>query len=500
MTEEFLVSRIAAVVFVALTSGILFNRLKQPDILGYVLTGVILGPSFCRLIPSCEQIEPLAQLGVLLLLFVTGLELDIQTFKRNLRVSTLSVLLQIAAGLVLSGLVSLLFYSLHWPLVFTVALGFTLALSSTAVVINTLEALNMKNTETGALTIGILIAQDIAVVPMILTIKTLSGGGSDWGLIAKVIASIAFMALFIAYLGSPHRTSRNFDPKEVLGANRDLYMLLSLSVCFAAAAIAGGLGLTAPYGAFLAGLTLGNLSERNELLVESIQPIQKILLMVFFLSIGLLLDLQFVKSHFWSVAFLLIIMTVVKTGMNIAVLQLLRIDIARASFVSVALAQLGEFAFLLTTALPGEPGSSFEVAKKYLIALTVLSLVFSPMWLRIAQKLRAMFEVDNLSIPRLAEYVFGKTLRTIQRHTHQAVVVVVRVSHSVQTQYYLYKKHRTQKGGHRPGRSPGDSTRPPPTSTDPILLEGPSAPESSKAPVESGEKKDGDVDEVPPSV
>lgn len=492
MTEEFIVSRVAAVVFVALAGGIFFSRLKLPDILAYVLTGVVLGPSLCGFIPSREQIEPLAQLGVLMLLFVTGLELNIQTFKRNLRVSSLSVLLQVAAGLALSWLISLLFYSLHWPLVFTVALGFTLALSSTAVVINTLENLNMKNTETGALAIGILIAQDIAVVPMILTLKTLSGGGGDWGLIAKVIASIAFMALFIAYLGSSHRTSRNFDPKDVLGTNRDLYMLLSLSVCFAAAAIAGGLGLTAPYGAFLAGLALGNISERNELFIESIQPIQKILLMVFFLSIGLLLDLKFVGRHFGSVAFLLIVMTVVKTGMNIAVLQFLRIDVARASFISVALAQLGEFAFLLTTTLPEKLGPSFEVAKKYLIALTVLSLMFSPMWLRIAQKLRSMFEVDNLSIPRLIEFVFGKTIRTMQKRTHQVIVVVVRTSKTLQNRYSVYKgRYAAQKARKRTGAQDKAS--------EPILLEGPVIPPSTEGPAK-GKHEENDDSELPPTV
>lgn len=445
MTEELAILQIAIVVFVALTSGILFNRLKQPDILGYVLTGVVLGPSMFGLIPSRDQISILAELGVLMLLFVTGLELNVQTFKKNLRVSSLSVLLQIGAGLLLSGGVSLLFFSLHWPLFFTVALGFTLALSSTAVVINTLERLNMKHTETGSLAIGILIAQDIAVVPMILVLKAVTGGGGDWGIVAKVIVSIAGMAAFIGYLGNTNRTTRNFDPRELLGTNRDLYMLLSLSVCFAAAALAGGLGLTAPYGAFLAGLALGNLTERNELFIESIRPIQKILLMVFFLSIGLLLDLGFVWSHFWSVAFLLIVMTVVKTGMNIAILQSLKIDVVRASFVSVALAQLGEFAFLLTTALPKQPGSSFEVAKKYLIALTVLSLIFSPIWLKIAQRLRAIFGYENLSFKGLFDFVFGRTVRTLRHDTKRVAAFVIHTTRIIRVQYRTYKGNRSDK-------------------------------------------------------
>ncbi|MDR1597787.1 MAG: cation:proton antiporter, partial [Holosporales bacterium] len=305
MTEEVAILQIAIVVFLALASGFLFTRMKQPAILGYVLTGVILGPSCFALIPSREPINVLAELGVLMLLFVIGVELNIQTFKKHLLTSSCCVLLQIAAGLLLSFTVSLLF---GWPIYFTVALGFVVALSSTTVVVSMLERLNMVQSSSGSLAVGILIAQDIAVIPMILTLKALTGGG-EWGIIvAKILASIAFIVLFVASLS---RTNKfNFDIVNVLGTDKDLYMLTSLSVCFAAAAIAGGIGLTAPYGAFLAGLALGNLNDKGELFAESIRPIQKILLMVFFLSIGLLLDLQFVWHHIGIIGLLLIIVTV----------------------------------------------------------------------------------------------------------------------------------------------------------------------------------------------
>lgn len=438
MTEEFAILQIALVVFVALASGIVFSRLKQPDILGYVLTGVILGPSCLAVIPSRDQISILAELGVLMLLFVIGIELNIQTFKKHLLLSSSCVLLQVFAGLMISGFVSLLF---NWPVYFTVALGFVLALSSTAVVVNTLDSLHLTHSSTGALAIGILIAQDIAVVPMILTLKALTGGGGDWGLVSKVIASIAFMALFIAYLSNQTRTSRNFDITTLLGTNKDLYMLMSLSVCFAAAAVAGGIGLTAPYGAFLAGLALGNMSDRNDIFVESIRPIQKILLMVFFLSIGLLLDLQFVWRHFWTICFLLILVTIVKTLANITILRFLKVKLVQASFIGVALAQLGEFAFLLTTALEKQSNTSFEFAEKCLIALTVLSLVFSPLWLRIANRLSTISGYSNINLSRVLNFVFGRTIQAIRRNIRKIIICVVHYSKIFKISFLKNKKY-----------------------------------------------------------
>lgn len=239
MTEEAVILQIAVVVFVALASGILLQRLKQPDIVGYVLTGVVLGPSGFALISSRDQVSVLAELGVLMLLFVIGLELNIQTFKKHFAQSVLCVVMQVAGGLVISSFISLFF---NWPAYFTVALGFVLALSSTAVVVNTLSSFKMTTTNVGSLTVGILIAQDIAAVPMILTLKTLTGGASDWRLGAKVLISVAFMALFLYQLGQMQKNRQKIPLGTLLGDNKDLYTLASLSVCFAAAAIAEGQG------------------------------------------------------------------------------------------------------------------------------------------------------------------------------------------------------------------------------------------------------------------
>jgi CPA2 family monovalent cation:H+ antiporter-2 len=421
MTEEVAILQIAIVAFLALASGFAFMRIKQPAILGYVLTGVILGPSCFALIPSRESIREFAELGVLMLLFVIGIELNIQTFKKHLMLSSYCVLLQVATGLLISFAVSLLF---AWPVYFTVALGFVIALSSTTVVVSMLERLNMVQSSSGNLTVGILIAQDIAVIPMILTLKALTGGdGVGVVIVAKILAAIAFIVLLVTSLSRSNKL--NFDFEYILGKDKDLYMLTSLSICFVAAAIAGGIGLTAPYGAFLAGLALGNLNEKSNIFAESIRPIQKILLMVFFLSIGLLLDLKFVWHHIGIICLLLIIVTVVKTLANIMILRFLQVKLVQASFIGVALAQLGEFSFLLTTALEKQPNSSFEFAEKCLIALTVLSLAFSPLWMKMTSRLNVITGRNSINSSKiLFRYLFGRAMQIVKEHIHEASVLL----------------------------------------------------------------------------
>jgi CPA2 family monovalent cation:H+ antiporter-2 len=404
--EDITIMQIAISAFIALAGGILFFRLKQPSVLAYVLTGVVVGPSCLGMIESREQVSLFAELGVLLLLFVIGMELNIKTFKKHLFVSSMCVILQMAFGLTASALLSVFF---NWPIYFTIALGFVAALSSTAVVMNLLEGINMTKSSVNSLTVGILIAQDIAVIPMILTLQALVSGSHDWTLFAKIVVALGFMAILISYLNN--RPVSSFNLKTILGDNKDLYMLASLSICFIAAAIAGGIGVTAPYGAFLAGLTIGNISGNNNLLVESIHPIQKLLLVVFFVSIGMLLDLQFVWDHVFLISIILITFTFIKTLTNIYILRFLKIGMAHASFVGIALAQLGEFVFLLTTILDRQNNASFVFAQKCLISLTVLSLGLSPLWLKLGRRINRLFKrTEKLSPHTMMRYTLGYAL------------------------------------------------------------------------------------------
>ncbi len=158
---------IAVVVLAALLCGLAMERLRQPAIVGYILAGVLLGPSALALVENRDQVDVLAELGVLMLLFVIGMELSLRVFRRLWRLAVTATLFQIGASTAVMLVASRLF---GWPLGLALLLGFVVALSSTAVAIKVLEDVGELRTRAGRITIGVLVAQDLAVVPMMLVL------------------------------------------------------------------------------------------------------------------------------------------------------------------------------------------------------------------------------------------------------------------------------------------------------------------------------------------
>ncbi|MEQ8193915.1 MAG: cation:proton antiporter [Rhodospirillales bacterium] len=374
---------IAAVALAALLCGLGLERLRQPAIVGYILAGVLLGPSALGLVADRAQIDTLAELGVLMLLFMIGMELSLRIFKRVWRLAMLATLIQIGASvgvmLVFSRLVGL-------PFGLALLLGFVVALSSTAVAIKVLENIDELHTRAGRITIGVLIAQDIAVVPMLLLIGALADKSFDVLSVFKILGSVAFMAVLIWYLSRRRRIRLPFD--RIVAGHVDLKPLGALAFCFGAAALSGLLGLSAAYGAFLAGLVIGNSHERQAM-QEATKPIESILMMVFFLSIGLLIDLQYMWANLGIVLTLFFLITVFKTVMNVGTLRLLGQTWNTAFLGGVMLAQIGEFSFLLS--LVGvQNGVISQADSRLVVAVTVLSLALSPVWVITARRLRLL--------------------------------------------------------------------------------------------------------------
>lgn len=391
---------ITLVVIAALAGGLAFVRLKQPPILGYILAGILLGPSCLGFVESRETVSTLAELGVLLLLFVVGMELNLRTFKKAWIATTLCTVLQITVGLIITFILAPFF---GWSTGMALLLGFVVSLSSTAVVVNILERIGEFRSDSGQFAIGVLIAQDLAIVPMILILKNLDGSFFNLGLILKLVLSIGMIAVLIYYLSQRQRV--RIPLSQIISGEKDLTPLATLGFCFAAAAVSGLVGLSAAYGAFLAGLVLGNTHERL-LFLETTKPIQSTLLMVFFLSIGLLLDLHFIWDHWIMVLVLLFTITIGKTAINIGILHALRLPWTQSFLVGVVLAQLGEFSFLLASV--GHQAKIIDdYGQKLIIALTVLSLLFSPLWLASARRLKEEVSSSSLSFTNILALTFG---------------------------------------------------------------------------------------------
>lgn len=375
---------IAIVVVAALLGGLGMERLKQPAILGYMLAGVLLGPSALGLVNDPGQVNVLAELGVLMLLFVIGMELSLRMFKRIWRLTAAVAGLQIAAS---TGVFILMTGVFGWPVPMAILLGFVVAMSSTAVAIKILQDAGELKTRSGRIAVGVLIAQDLAVVPMMLIIGVLGAGGFDWLSVLRIIGSVGLLGGLVWYLSGRRAVDLPL-PKLSGKKGAELGPLMAITFCFGAAAISGLLGLSAAYGAFVAGLVIGNSTLKDGLFNE-VRPIQSILMMVFFLSIGLLIDLNYIWANLGAVLTILFMVTVFKTGLNITIFRLLGQSWPVAVLSGIVLAQIGEFSFLLA-GVGVNSGVIPPEASRLVIAVTVLSLLLSPIWTITARRLHVV--------------------------------------------------------------------------------------------------------------
>lgn len=371
-------THIALVLFLAFLGGTFISKLRLPSMVGYILAGALIGPGLLGLQGPSTEIQWLAELGIILLLFLLGLEIDIERFRSSVTTALAATLWQVALGLAL--MLPVAFY-FGWSLPLGLILGFLVALSSTAIAIGMLKDLGAQGTHTERLATAILVAQDILVVPMLLLVGAFGAGTPDmWALarvgFALILVALSMWAIF-TLCRSPYWCGRL---GAILSMGRKQPVIAGLAFCFGAAALTGALGLSTAYGAFILGLLIGNMGAAGAPYRVAIEPIRDLLLMVFFLSIGLMLDVRFVIAHWLEIGLLLGAVVLAKTILNVVILRMLGVADYRAYTLGGALAQVGEFGFVLIAA---GLASGFIDRDGYQLALAViaLSLVVSPLWL-----------------------------------------------------------------------------------------------------------------------
>lgn len=383
MHEHALIN-LAIVAGAALVCGLLFNRMRQPVVVGYIMAGVVLGPSVLGLVGDGEDLELIAELGVLMLLFLIGMELSLRNFRRIWRMALTVAGLQIGSALVLAWGAGAL---LGWGAELSLIVGFGLGLSSTAVAIKILEDIGELRSEIGRLAVGVLVAQDLAVVPMLIVVGEMGQETLDpLSVAVPLVVAVAILAGLVFALSRRKREHLPFA--HWISDNTDLAAMAGLALCFVCAAASGLLGLSPAYGAFVGGLVAGNTIERSKM-IAAVEPVQSVLLMVFFLSIGLLLDLGFIWENVGLVLAILIVITIAKTGANIVIFRALGEPWPVAWRAGTVIGQVGEFSFVLVAA--GVAAGVVETyAGRMMTSIIALSLVSSPLFLFTARRLAAI--------------------------------------------------------------------------------------------------------------
>lgn len=372
---------LALVLAAAVGLGLVMNRLRMPAAAGFILVGVALGPTGAGLIHNSSSIETLAELGVLMLLFIIGMEMRLAAFSKSL---PLALGVTAITCLVIPTSVALFTYWVHGEILGGIVIGFMLSISSTAVAMKMIEDSEEKDTPAGRLAVAILVAQDLAVVPLLLITNTLGGQLTSkalFGVGAKLALAFALLAAFIYVLNKVK--SFRFPASEYLLKNSDVGTLGVLGICFASATASGVLGLSPALGAFLGGLAVGHSTLRRGAIVMA-QPVQSILLFVFFLSVGLLIDLDYLIKQAWIIGVALVVVTGGKTVLNFILLTLGRKNFDTAFAASLFLSPVGEFSFVIAGAGLAA-GTLSPAGHKLAIAVIAMSLLASPIFFLLAR-------------------------------------------------------------------------------------------------------------------
>lgn len=368
-----LLSDVVIILGLAVVVILLFQRFKLPTILGFLATGVIAGPHGLSLIHGTHDIEILAEIGVILLLFIIGMEFSLRQLAMIKRTVLLGGTTQVMATIGLVALVMMLLFKFAWaPSVF---MGFLIALSSTAIVLKLLQDRGEINSPQGRVVLGVLIFQDIIVVPMMLVAPLMAGGSENIGTALLLMAlKGAFVIVFVLI------SARYLVPRLLYQVARtkskELFILSVVVICFAVAWLTSSLGLSLALGAFMAGLIISE-SEYSHQATSNILPFREIFTSFFFVSIGMLLDFNFLLQHLPLILLLSVITFLLKGLVATVAARMLQYPLRISLLVGLSLFQVGEFAFILSkTGI--ESGLLSEETYQYFLSVSLLTMGVTP--------------------------------------------------------------------------------------------------------------------------
>ena len=377
-----------------LSIGVLLvcHQIKIPPIVGFLLTGVLCGPTALGLVQNPHAVELLAEIGVVLLLFSIGLEMsgeELMRLKRPVFVGgTAQVALTIGAFMGLGVLIGQTWQE-------SMMYGFLASLSSTAIVLSRLQQKAQSESPQGSLDFSVLIFQDIAVVPMMLAIPILAGEGDTdiWGML--ISAGRTLVILVGGWLLARHVVPRVMQ-LVLRTRSKELMLMTVLGLCFAIALGTASLGLSLALGAFLAGLLLSG-SEYSLNVLEGILPFKDVFTSLFFISVGMLLDVDFLVHHLDKVFLFAALLILLKSVLSLPPMLLVGYPLRVSILAAMSLAQIGEFSFVLaSSAVNG--GLMDDDAYQMFLAASIVTMILTPTVMEAAPKV-ASFVSRYLHLP-----------------------------------------------------------------------------------------------------
>lgn len=400
MTELLFLKPLLIILIVSAFVVFVLHRIKIPSIVGFLLAGIMLGPYGLGFIKDTNTIQTFAEIGVILLLFSIGLEVSLSRFlKMRLEVFGIGGL-QVLIAVSLTALISY-----HWLETVNTAIftGFLVALSSTTIVMKLLSERSELESPHGRISVGILIFQDLCVVPFMLLIPIMSVHGGEP--VEFIITLGKALAIIVLVLLSARWIVPYLLHQIVHTRSRELFVITILVLCFGTAFITSEFGLSLALGAFLAGLVISE-SEYSHEATLTILPFRDSFNGLFFVSIGMLMDTSLFINNFVLVLSLVLGIIALKSFSVFLAMFLMRRPVRVSIHSSINLAQVGEFSFILAVAGLSWGLITDEMYQIFLSA-SILTMLLTPF----------MTQISPFISSRLSSHKLLKRLERIKEHS-----------------------------------------------------------------------------------
>lgn len=377
------------------------HRIKVPPIVGFLLTGMLCGPYGLKLVSAVHEVETLAEVGVVLLMFSIGLELSVGELIRLRKPVFVGGALQVGLTIVAMGGIASLTGAYPGQAVF---IGCLAALSSTAIVLKIFQQNAQMESPHGRITLSILIFQDLIIVPMMLAIPFMAGVGaaesSESGL-TLLLSGLKTLGIICAIFLLARKLVPIGLALVVRTRSRELFLIATLGICLSIAWITSLLGLSLSLGAFLAGLIMSE-SEYSHSALEGVLPFKDVFTSLFFTSVGMLLNLAFFALHIPQVSAMLLLLLAVKALVAFFATLVLGYPLRPAIITGLSLCQIGEFSFVLA-----KVGMDYKLLSQdsyqLFLATSIMTMVVAPFLLAGSVRI-----ADAMARSSIATKLFGK--------------------------------------------------------------------------------------------
>jgi CPA2 family monovalent cation:H+ antiporter-2 len=371
-------------ILVVLSTGIIlfsfiFKLLNQPYVIAYILVGVLMGPYGLQLITDELLISNLGSFGLVLLLFFIGMEISLPKLIANWRIPVLGTLIQISFSLGATWMLGLL---LKWQLNQIIVLGLVISLSSSAIVITYLQNKNILTSHFGQNIIGILLVQDILVVPMLILLNYLSGEVMTSLDIIKQISGGLLIVGIIVWIIKKKIIRLPFGVR--IRKDHEIQVFISFAFCFGFAMLTAFFGLSSALGAFVAGMFVSK-SKETDWVQKSLHAFKIVFVALFFVSIGMLINLNFLLENLGVISIMVLMAFITNNFINAVIVRFLGESWQDSLYTGAILAQIGEFSFII-----GATGYFTSLISEHTYQLVIstisVTLILSPVWVFLVRK------------------------------------------------------------------------------------------------------------------